>query len=246
MGERREIHSSAGDHSVDHVQHDEDEKQAGGPACSRASLLGELRDQERQAAEHGADQCEVQAEEQAVTKAEVGAKLLAARERDQPDQNANHQQRRPHRRQLLQRDAQPGPRQREEHVHGAAVLLAAQHPAARQERPDCDQEDENADLECRIATDRVDGDCVGIPGERGREADQLLSCLRRRDQRGHARHGRNHDQSHPDAPAEDRDPVVAQGLEEDALKPHRWSPWRARRPLRSSAGRCPRGSARSW
>jgi preprotein translocase subunit SecD len=56
---------------VDHVQDDEDEEQACGPARRRALLLGELRDQQRQAADHRADQGEVQTEEKGVTEAEV-------------------------------------------------------------------------------------------------------------------------------------------------------------------------------
>jgi hypothetical protein len=120
---------------------------------------------ERNATDHRADEGHVQAIDESVSDREVGAELLAAAKRQQADQQAHREERGPHRRQLFQGDAHAGPRRREQHVERAALLLATQHAAAGQERPDRDQEDEYPDLPRCIAADGVDGDHVGIPGE---------------------------------------------------------------------------------
>ena len=207
--------------------------------------MRELRDEEGDAADHHADQREVEPEQQTAVKAEVRLESRPAEVREDAGDPADEQQGDPHRGDLLDRHPSAGARHRQEHVERAALFLAPEHAAGGEQGPHADEEDEDADLEGGVAADRVRGHRVGIPGKLRRQAGQRRARLRGGDQRGHARHRRDDHKTHAYAPAQDRDPVVAQRLEEDAPK-HLPSVWRAAHPSRSSAGRCPRGSARSW
>src|SRR5262252_5278582 len=93
-----------------------------------------------------------------------------------------------------------------------AVLLAAQHAAAGQQRPDGDQEDEDPDLERGVAADGPRRHRVAGPLELLCQLRKLRPCRGGVDQRGHAGHRGDDRQAHPDAPAEDGDSVIAQRL----------------------------------
>src|SRR6266550_8516072 len=62
--------------AVDHVEHDENEEQASGPTRRRASLRGELREEQSDATDHSAKQREVQTEKESIPQAEVAPELL--------------------------------------------------------------------------------------------------------------------------------------------------------------------------
>ena len=121
---------------MDHIQHDGDQQQPTRPACRRTALSGELREQQRDAAEDAADQHQIQGKEQRIAEAKVSLGGHAARERQQGNNQAHDQQRCPHGRQLFQRHAHPPTRQREQRIHRAAFLFAAQHAAAHKQRPE--------------------------------------------------------------------------------------------------------------
>ena len=231
---------------MDHVHHDENQEQSRRPAGGRAALVRELRYEQSNRPEHSADECEVEPEQQGIDKREVRLERNATEIGEDPDQHGHHEQCGPYGRELLDRDPHTAARSREQYVERGAILLAPQHPASSQDRPDDHQEDEDADLERRVAADRVGLDRIGVPRERGGQAEQGRPRLGRLDELGHARHRRDDDQAHADPPSEDGDPIVAQALQEDALKPHRRLPSAPGRRLRRSAGKCPPGSARCW
>ena len=231
---------------MDHVEDDEDQEKPRRPAGRRAALMGELRYEQSNRPEHGADESEVESEQQGIDQREIRLENHAADIGEDPDQHRHREQGGPRRRQLLNRHAHTSLRRREQHVERDTVLLPAQHPAAGKDWPDRHQEDEDSDLEGRVASDRVGLDRVGVPGERGGQAEQRRPCLGRLHQLRHAGHRRDDDQAHADSPSEDGDPVVAQRLQEDALKPHPRPPSRNARRLRRSEGMCPRDSAPRW
>ena len=117
---------------MDHIQHNKDQQQATRQARCCAALLGELGDKQGDGPEDAADQHEIQAEEQGIAQAKVRAGALAACKGQQRDEQAHHEQGRPHRCQLLQRDPPAPTRQREQGIQRAALLFAAQQATARQ------------------------------------------------------------------------------------------------------------------
>src|SRR5438128_2484014 len=232
------------DDTVDHVDHDEDDQQAAGRSGCRPALVGELGDQKGDASDDGADQGEIQPEEKPIQQDEVGLESHSAEVAEDARDHADGEERRPQRRELLEGHSGPRPRHRKEDVQRAAVLLSPQHAAGSEQRPDPDQKDEDADLEGRVPAHRAGGDRFRVPRELRGQRDKGGAGLRRADQGGDARHRGDDDQAHADAPAEDRDPVIAQRLEVDAPK-HGPPPLLPARPARRTAGRRPRGLARS-
>src|SRR5437588_673712 len=117
---------------------------------------------------------------------------------------------------------------------------------ACEEGPDDHDKDRDSVLPGRVAAGRVDLDRLRYPRIRSAERNDGRLRGRRRKHGGDGHENHRHQRTESKAPAEDGHTVVAQALEIDAPKHERPASGPRRRRARSSAGRCPRGWARSW
>ena len=231
---------------MDHVEHDEHQKQAGCPARGGATLRRELGEQQCDRSEDCRDQREVQAVRDRGDQADVHVRLLGAGKREQPDQHRHEDQPAPHRRHFFNHHPEATSRQRQQHVHGAALFLAPEHGALREDRPERHDKHGEPVLPGRVTAGRVDLDRVGEPGEGRSERNDRSSRRGGRQERGHGGKHRSHQKSKAETPTQDRDAEVPQGFQVDAAKPHRQPLGAPSRRSHRSAGKRLRDSARSW